>query len=214
MNGRRLYEEIGGVDDKYLQQAAYYHARKKSKSSPWRVLLVAAVLMLVSALVVVTVGASIAIGVIVDLLQNVPEVPDEPTQDQEQLSAVAKMELTMQTVQRTQTPLSAEKINFFNATPTLIFSEQGSEEYYTVRLTKEQCTKLIGTMQNNQRTEFSEQSPVPEYRIWLSFGDGVVVSPYLKNTPGNAGHGALFDYDPELEMNDVLAELITRCIEE
>ena len=29
MNGRRLYEEIGGVEERYLQEAAYYYVRKK-----------------------------------------------------------------------------------------------------------------------------------------------------------------------------------------
>ena len=67
-------------------------------------------------------------------------------------------------------------------------------------------------MQSSRR-EYTAQSEQPTYQIWLSFGDGVVVSPYLKNTAGNAGHGTVFDYDPELEMSDDLAEYIAYYIE-
>jgi hypothetical protein len=73
--------------------------------------------------------------------------------------------------------------------------------------------QLILMMQSKNRTEFTEQSAQPKYQIWLSFGDGVVVSPYLKNTAGNAGHGEVFDYDPELELGDALAERIAAYIE-
>jgi hypothetical protein len=97
--------------------------------------------------------------------------------------------------------------------PMLIWSEQGSDAYYTVSLSTSECEQLISMMQSKNRTEFTEQSAQPKYQIWLSFGDGVVVSPYLKNTAGNAGHGEVFDYDPELELGDALAEQIALYIE-
>lgn len=201
MNGRRLYEEIGGVDERYLQEAGAYRARKKSPA--WRTLLIAAALLLSFTVLLGTVAAGVTIGVIGALIDR------EEQPDQETLTPVEQMELAM--AQSALQPLSADELALFGA-PTLIWSEQGSDEYYSVTLTKSQCEQLVYLMQSSRR-EYTAQSEQPTYQIWLSFGDGVVVSPYLKNTAGNAGHGAVFDYDPELEMSDDLAEYIAYYIE-
>lgn len=204
MNGRRLYEEIGGVDERYLQQAAAYRARRNAPA--WRALLIAAALTLVGALLLCTIAASVTIGVLVGILGE----GEEPTPP----APMEQMELAMQEAQQTRSPRSADEVEpmLFHQ-PMLIFSEQGSDVYYTVSLSTSECEQLISLMQSKNRTEFTEQSAQPKYQIWLSFGDGVVVSPYLKNTAGNAGHGAVFDYDPELELGDALAERIARYIE-
>ena len=204
MNGRRLYEEIGGVDERYLQQAAAYRARRNAPA--WRALLIAAALTLVGALLLCTIAASVTIGVLVGILGE----GEEPTPP----APMEQMELAMQEAQQTRSPRSADEVEpmlFYQ--PMLIFSEQGSDVYYTVSLSTSECEHLISLMQSKNRTEFTEQSAQPKYQIWLSFGDGVVVSPYLKNTAGNAGHGAVFDYDPELELDDALAERIAAYIE-
>ena len=201
MNGRRLYEEIGGVDERFLQEANVYHARKKSPA--WRAVLIAAALLLSLTLLLGTVAAGVTIGVIKALIDR------EEQQDQLPVTPMAQMEQTM--AQSSLHPLAAEELEFFG-TPTLIWSEQGSDEYYSVTLSASQCEQLVYLMQSSRR-EYTAQSVQPTYQIWLSFGDGIVVSPYLKNTAGNAGHGAVFDYDPELEMSDDLAEYIARYIE-
>ena len=61
MNGRRLYEEIGGVDERYLQEAAVYRVKRK-QAPAWRALLIAAALTLAVALLLCTVAASVTIG--------------------------------------------------------------------------------------------------------------------------------------------------------
>ena len=73
MNGRRLYEEIGGVDERYLQQAAAYRARKQAPA--WRALLIAAALTLVGALLLCTIAASVTIGVLVGILGEGEDIP-------------------------------------------------------------------------------------------------------------------------------------------
>lgn len=202
MNGRRLYDEIGGVSERYLQQAASYRARRKSPA--WRIALIAAVLTLVGALLLCTIAASVTIGVLVGILRE----SEEPTPP----APMEQMEQVMQEAQQKRSPRSADEVEavlFYQ--PMLIWSEQGSDAYYTVRLTDAECEELVNLMQSSRRPH-TEQSKEPKYRIWLSFGDGVVVSPYLKNTAGNAGHGEVFDYDPELELSDALARKIAQYI--
>ncbi len=199
MNGRRLYEEIGYVDERYLQEAATYRARKKSPA--WRALLIAAALLLSFALLLGTVAAGVTIGVIGALINSGEQEP-------EPLAPIAQMEQAMAGEQHAS--LSAEQLDFFGR-PTLIWSELGSDEYHSVMLSTYECNDLVYLMQTDRR-EYTAQSDAPKYQIWLCFGDGVVVSPYLKNTPGNAARGEVFDYDPELEMSDDLAEYIAECI--
>lgn len=204
MNGRRLYEEIGGVDERYLQEAAVYRVKRK-QAPAWRALLIAADLTLTVALLLCTVAASVTIGVLIRVLGD----KEEPTPD----TPMAHMEQVMQDAQQTHAALSAEDVAsrlFYQ--PMLIWSEQGSDAYYTTTLSTYECEQLIMLMQSKNRTEYTEQSEQPKYQIWLSFGDGVVVSPYLKNTAGNAGHGEVFDYDPELELGNDLAERIASYI--
>ena len=211
MSGRRLYEEIGGVDERYLQEAAGYRAKRK-QAPTWRVLLVAAALLMACVVVLSAVSAGVAIGVIFDALQEETVTPSNPTQDSTVLTPLAQMEQTMQTVEGTLEQQSADELGLLGGNAKLIWSEQGSDEYYSVTLNTAQVEQLVYLMQSSRR-EYTAQSEQPTYQIWLSFGDGVVVSPYLKNTAGNAGHGAVFDYDPELEMSDDLAEYIAYYIE-
>ena len=200
MNGRRLYEEIGYVDERYLQEAATYRARKKT--SAWKPLLLAAAIMLSVTLLLGTLAAGTVIGVIWTILDsNEPEQP-APLMPMEQMEqAMAQNQLR---------PQSADELNFFGGA-ALIWREQGSDEYYSVMLSRSECERMVYLMQTGRR-EYTAQSDEPTYQVWLSFGDGVVVSPYLKNTAGNTAHGQVFDYDPELEMSDDLAEYIAACI--
>ena len=200
MNGRRLYEEIGYVDERYLQEAAVYRARKKA--SAWRPLLIAAAIMLSVTLLLGTLAAGTVIGVILTLGEgNEQEQP-------ESMTALQQMEQTM--ADCALTPLSEDELELFDA-PVLIWREQGSDAYYSVTLSQYECDMLAYLMQS-RRHECTDQSQAPAYQIWICFGDGVVVSPYLKNTAGNTSHGAVFDYDPELEMSDALAKYIAECI--
>ncbi|MBQ5362047.1 MAG: hypothetical protein IIU63_01750, partial [Clostridia bacterium] len=113
MNGRRLYEEIGGVDERYLQQAAAYRARRSAPA--WRALLIAAALTLVGALLLCTIAASVTIGVLVGILGD----GEEPTPP----APMEQMELAMQEAQQKRTPYSADEVEpmlFYQ--PMLIFS--------------------------------------------------------------------------------------------
>lgn len=208
MNGRRLYEEIGGVSERYLQQAASYRARRKNPA--WRVVLIAAALMLVGALLLGTLAMSLGIILLDRLLDN-----DEPEQGTDTetpvLSELAQMESTLTERQAQMQPLQAEELALFRGYYTLIWREIGSDEYYSVRLSKTEMSHMLYLMQES-RTEISENSEQPAVQIWLCMGDGLVISPYLKNSSGNAGHGEVFDYDPELELSDELAEYIADCV--
>lgn len=210
MNGRRLYDEIGGVNERYLQEAATYRARRKAPV--WRAMLIAAVLALVGTLLIGTLAMSVGIGLvgswILDAMQpSSPDVPAEPEQ-----YTIAKMESVMQNKQYGLQAVPEEKLHLFGSNAQLIWTDGASGEYYRVTLSEQEFGNLLYLMQARQ-VEITEDSEQPSYKVWISFGDGTVVSPYLKTSQGNTGHGALFDYDPELELSEDLIKQIVRCIE-
>ena len=213
MNGRRLYDEIGGVDERFLQEAATYRARRKAPT--WRVALIAAVLALVGALLLGTLAMSVGVailgGILHDALNQAPQAPEQ--NEEEPVSyTIASMEQTLAQRQGYMQPTDAEGIELFDGSAQLIWTDSESGEYYRVRLSDSELGNLLYLMQKNPK-DISVDSEQPAYRIWICFGDGTVVSPYLKANAGNAGHGQLFDYDPELELSRELIKLIMYCVE-
>lgn len=213
MNGRRLYDEIGGVDERYLQEAATYRARRKAPT--WRVALIAAVLTLVGALLLGTLAMSVGIaivgGILHDALNQAPEAPEQ-NEEVPVNYTIASMEQTLAHEQEYMQPTDADGIELFDGSAQLIWTDSESGEYYRVRLSHSELGNLLYLMQKNPK-DISVDSEQPAYQIWICFGDGTVVSPYLKANAGNAGHGQLFDYDPELELSRELIKLIMYCVE-
>lgn len=205
MNGRRLYEEIGGVSERYLQEASNYRAKRRSGF--WRVALIAAAIMLSLAVVLSTLAFSVGL-ILVDFLRT--EQPDPPEQ-QPEYNTVAAMESVLLKRQGSLPVHSDGELGYFDGDYKLIWSESDSDQYYSVRLSKNELGQLLYLMQK-PRADFTESSEQPTLQIWICLGDGIVISPYLKNTAGNTGHGEVFHYDPELEMTPELAAFIADCV--
>lgn len=204
MNGRRLYEEIGGVSERYLQEASNYRPQKRY--GLWRVALIAAAVSLVVAMVLGTLALSMGL-----ILLGLPDhEPEQPAQ-QPEYKTVAAMESAMQERQGTLPGLESEELAYFDGAYKLIWCESGSDAYYSVSLSEGELGYLLALMQS-PREAFTERSEQPDMQLWICLGDGVVISPYLKNTAGNTGHGEVFDYHPELEMSPALTAYIAECV--
>ena len=213
MNGRRLYEEIGGVNERYLQQAATYRVKRRAVS--WRMALIAAALVLVGSILVGTLALSIGVGVIGGMIleELVPPTNDQqPPQSEAPIYSIAEMERSIAQRQQGIIPLEQEKVPLFNQDAQLIWREENSNQYYRVSLTRDECNGILYLMQKEQK-DIGEHSEQPSYQIWISLGDGTVISPYLKVNAGNTGHGELFDYDPEVELSEQMIKQIIRCVE-
>ena len=208
MNGRRLYEEIGGVNERYLQQAATYRARRKAPV--WRTVLIAASIALICAIVLGTLAFGVAIGVVADWLLGVQVQPGDI--EQPEIIELAQMEQALGEKQQSLSAVDADGLGLFDGRAKLIWTDGDSGEYYQVSLSQNECTRICNLIKANKQ-EVTEQSERPDYQIWISLGDGTVITPYLKAAAGNAGHGELFDYDPELELSDALIELIIDCVQ-
>lgn len=210
MNGRRLYEEIGGVNERYLQQAAVFRARRKKPV--WRTVLIAAALVLVGALLAGTLALSTGVvilgsWVLNGLAPDAPDVPEEPA-----VYSIAQMEQALVQRQDGILPVSEKQVPLFSGDAQLVWTDGESGDYYRISLNRYECESILYLMQQNKK-EIHAGSEQPNYQVWISLGDGMVVSPYLKATAGNAGHGELFDYDPELELSEPLIRQIMECVQ-
>ncbi len=93
--------------------------------------------------------------------------------------------------------LSEAEMDFFDGKTHIIWSMDDSDKYYRITLTESDGKSL-----NNKAATWSDlTADVAEsgFRLWIAYGDGKVVSPYLKSGNGNVGYGKLFDYSPEVQ---------------
>ena len=88
----------------------------------------------------------------------------------------------------------ASEIDFFNGAYLIWQSKSGGyclkklPDYSLRRLTSN-----IGGMAVGDDEEITLGT-----KVWISCGDGTVISPYLKASAGNIGYGELFNYEPEI----------------
>ena len=170
-------------------------------------------LTLVGTLLLSTLAMSFGAILLGDWLFGSQDQPQSPeNQEQPEIYSIAKMESVLENKQTALSPVKAKNVPLFTGSAQLIWTDGESDEYYRVSLSEQELASLLYLMQERQ-VDLGEDSEIPSYKIWISIGDGMVISPYLKADPGNTGHGELFDYDPELEMSDDLAEYIAYYIE-
>ena len=71
--------------------------------------------------------------------------------------------------------------------------------YVSRTLTEDEVQRLTYYMQNGKRLD--DSTVLPQCRVWIVYGDGSVVSPYLQISNGNDGAGEMFDYNAEVIPN-------------
>lgn len=191
-----LLDEIGYVNDVYLEEALTYQKRK-FYSRPW----VAAVACI---LAVVLVGGGLLNSPLFDNIFQEVNKTDAP-----EVSAPATLDSFLSENRDTLncTAISVDEVNYFGST-YLILQYEGDETLYRSRnLTArevENINKLMG-----KGDSVGANSPELLCRVWLVCEDGTVLSPYLKNTDGNKGHAVLFDYEAEIFPSSDLISCIS-----
>ena len=193
-----LFSEMGGIDERMLQEAMTY--RNRASIAP-KLILIAACLALVSALCLGSVVvASRAIKGILPLIDRVQsELPDasRPSGDATGTPGTLDEMLVLSRDTARYTTVDMESLDFYDGAARIIW-QYGDEDKVCVSraLTAYELSNLRREVQKGESV--GESSPALTCRVWISLGDGTVVSPYLKLTDGNVGVAELFDYDAEL----------------
>ena len=94
----------------------------------------------------------------------------------------------------------------YNGKTTLIWSD--GEELY-VRETEN--TEVLKDALSASREPIPD-GEMPTYKIWISFGDGRVVTPFLEYSEENSFEGTLFDYSPKVLPSDEFIDELIKII--
>lgn len=89
----------------------------------------------------------------------------------------------------------------------LIWQPVGEDGYYVYTLEESELKRLDGRLEKEQ-TLAARNADEPTVRLWISYGNGRIVTPYLPKTNGNIGICEPFEYSAEIIPSDDLVALV------
>jgi len=192
----RLMDAIGSIDDRFLTEAARYRPKKQRGM---RSLLLAACLTFTAVLVVLCVEIFSAVD------SGKPPFGTESGKDPSTLDEVL---LFGKEGASCETLSEVSKQYIFNGKAYLIWQYADSSEFTISRaLTEAEVKTLVNAISKGKPV--GENAPAQSCRVWLTLGDGTILTPYLPATDGNKGAAVLFDYEAELEPSEDLIQSVT-----
>lgn len=100
---------------------------------------------------------------------------------------------------------TSDTVDLFGGKPKLIWQFAGEESYSHVDISTSERDRLTGAIIGASPAQYGSELSC---RVWISYGNGIVISPHLRQSPGNIGYGSLFDYSPELEPSGDILRII------
>lgn len=203
-----LLDEIGNIDDRFVAEALTWKAEKRApRRNPIRVLLIAASLALV-----LTVGIA---GTVTMLRRNGQNLPtgDQITEQPDQVTPVERFDSVLFSALQSPsfTVCSAEEVSFFDGNVRLAVKDRQTGALYVSRpLTQGEQAELSRSL-NASVFSVASGADNGDYLVWITLGDGWVLSPCLFLAGGNLAAATLFDYEaeciPSQDFNVFLASL-------
>ena len=198
-----LFDEIGGISDVLITEAAYYRPQKRRPPVLKYVGIAASILL--CCLILFRVGDMIGSKLFA------------PKKDEAETVPVTSLDVLLteysDDLQYT-TVSSTGELDLFGGEAYLVWQEEGSNTFCVSRfLTKAEVQSLKRSIPSGQ-TVGEDPVSAPACRVWIVCGDGTVITPYLKLTDGNVGVGELFDYDPELTPSSSFTSYVSDILEQ
>ena len=203
-----LFDEIGRIDDRLLQEAMQFDCRTANTVKWRKILLIAATLSLSLVLMLQMVVGLSRRDWFPNPGQGEAPAPEDPAESENwALDSVLNAGTHGDGV---EVLASAEEYGFFDGSARLVWQYQGEEQIYVSRsLTPTEVEALLKAM-TGTRTAVSSKEEQPLWRIWLVCDNGEVRTPYLEDSQGNIGYGDFFDYHAEV----IPAEEWISCVSE
>ena len=215
-SAERLFEVIGMIDDSIIAENQEISPSRKnffSLSQRRFVPLLAAVLVFT-----VCLSAMFAIAQLGDEKTDLPEddksntqAEDEGHTYQKHFDSVMSSASLCADVKR----VSVNDLDLFCGAVELIWSYVDEDEFYKLTIgTDESAEAIKEKLQTGYKQLSSYDAELCDYRVWISYGNGVVMSPQLKYSysGGNVGYGKLFEYSPEVVPSNEFVELIEKIV--
>ncbi len=198
-----LFDGIGMIDDRLIASAERAPVCNGSRIALRRMLIAACIVLLA---VCITVASWTVASRKNDSNSKGDAAHQTETAGEHTLDAVL---LSVKNLNG-KTECAEEKINLFSGTASIIWQYEGSDGYYVQHIGNSQALYKKVEMLNGTSSPLTPQNASEiRCKVWISFGDGTVISPYLTQSAGNTGYGRLFDYDPEIEPSADFAQYIS-----
>jgi len=196
-----LFDEIGGVDDQMLTEAMEY--RPAGRQGQWiRTLTAIACALLVTVTGVTVVLTNWKGWFVGESSGNAPgdTIPpwSAPTLDAVLQSAKGEAQYTLLS--------SVSEVSYFGDAHLLWQYTDDEAVYQSRALTAREIERLYTLIADGEAV--GTQAPTQLVRVWLTLGNGDVLTPYLPATPGNTSI-VIFDYEAELNPSDELISCIS-----
>ena len=205
-----LLDEIGGVSDFYLQEARNYRPTPK-KHIFRNFILVAATLSLVFSILFIMLLPALRAIVASNVDHEVPPETREEDSRSNADSTVTDSGDPMAVAIRMAPETSYRALSSPEAAQLLlgerhILWEAGGTVYVSRTLSENEIKRVTDRI--GEGRQVGETSPDQNYRVWITLGDGRVISPYLNPSPGNVGID-LFDYEVEYIPSNSFASVVS-----
>ena len=217
----QLMDAIGGIDDLFLNEAMNWQElsvrrsqkdvtpEKKTRKSPIRALLIAASLVLV-----MVIGMSAMVSAFMRSSKGVQAPNKDPDVSQSSANGSRLDTLLSECVQSSSfTTCTGEKIPCFDGTVRVMVEDRSTGELFVSRPLNEAEQKSV---QREMKVVGERVAPNPEsdatssaYSVWVTLGDGTVLTPCLNPSHGNLGAGTLFDYESERVPTQIFMDLLS-----
>ncbi len=196
-----LFDGIGEIDDKLLTEALAYKPIRRRK---YNFGLIAACLALI-----------IAVALVFPMLQNGFVVGENEKVDEGMLDvnvsydSLDALMLGIRDGGDYENVSSASELSYTDGA-CIVWKYDDSESFCVKYVNDRQFERLSDGM--GKGDEVGESSPELSCRVWIVDGEGIVRSPYLKETAGNEGL-SVFEYEAEIipteELIDCISDMLT-----
>lgn len=201
-----LFDEIGLIDDRIIAEAMATKGVSVKRSIPVR--------KFVTAVAAAAVMVTVMLGTLVigSLRGNEDGASSVGTSNQEAQAPNLTLSETLLMAEESEASssyTSALDIDLFDGQKKIVWQSADGGEYYSLDIVgSSESTRLEKALERTYVRSENITSETTGVKLWICYGDGTVISPYIKAGNGNVGYGELFNYSPEIIPSDNFKELI------
>lgn len=206
-----LLDEIGLIDDGIIAEAMMALSTSVKRSFSLKKFVA------VSAAAAVMVTVMLGTLVIGSLRENESGANDiagtTDSGDLTQSLTLSETLLMAEASEASSSYASALDVDLFDGQKKIVWQSADGGEYYSLDVVgSSESARLEKALSITYGRAQNVTSDKDEAKLWICYGDGTVVSPYIKAGSGNVGYGELFDYSAEIIPSDNFKDLIELLI--
>jgi hypothetical protein len=210
-SAEKLFDAIGMIDDRIITEAADLSKSSKAvKSYPF--FRRYAVTLTSLFLVVAMIGGVLVANWSKDM--GAESLKDNLDRDEVQVRETLDFVLSDAVTNEKATLLSFDEIDFFDGEVSLIWTYGDEDEYHKLVFEERYAeSEVKNCMSKSVELISTENADDNVCKVWVSYGNGEVVSPYLRESAGNVSYAELFEYSPEVVPSESFCDMVREALD-